>query len=72
LKERHHTGDVFSLPKTTLLYVQGCSQSVKMARLLNINIETVERDRATTMRNLTFSSFASLVRYTIRNKFVEA
>jgi DNA-binding NarL/FixJ family response regulator len=44
----------------------------QIAQLLNISIKTVETHRATIMRKLKLSSSATLVRYAIRNKLVEA
>jgi len=43
-----------------------------VANLLSISMKTVETHRATVMRKLGLSSPASLVRYAIRNKIVEA
>ena len=44
----------------------------KIAKLLNISLKTVETYRAHIMRKLNVSSSATLVRYAIRNKLVEA
>ena len=38
---------------------------------LNLSIKTVETHRAAVMRKLKLSSAAELVRYAVRNKFVE-
>jgi DNA-binding NarL/FixJ family response regulator len=43
----------------------------EVAVKLSISLKTVETHRATVMRKLNLSSSASLVRYAIRNKFVE-
>jgi DNA-binding CsgD family transcriptional regulator len=43
-----------------------------MADLLNIGIKTVETHRATAMRKLNLDTTASLIRYAVRNKIVEA
>ena len=44
----------------------------QIANVLNISLKTVETHRAAVMRKLNLSSSASLVRYAIRNKIVEA
>ena len=44
----------------------------QIANVLNISPKTVETHRATVMRKLTLSSSASLVRYAVRNGFLEA
>jgi DNA-binding NarL/FixJ family response regulator len=44
----------------------------QIAQLLNIGLKTVETHRAAIMRKPDLSSSAALVRYAIRNKFVEA
>jgi DNA-binding NarL/FixJ family response regulator len=44
----------------------------QIAAVLTISLKTVETHRATVMRKLDLSSSASLVRYAIRNKLVEA
>ena len=44
----------------------------QVANVLNIGIKTVETHRAAVMRKLNMSSTASLVRYAIRNRLVEA
>jgi DNA-binding NarL/FixJ family response regulator len=44
----------------------------EIAPILNISLKTVETHRASIMRKLNLSSSASLVRYAIRNKLVEA
>lgn len=44
----------------------------QIANVLGISLKTVETHRATIMRKLNLSSSASLVRYAIRNKIVEA
>jgi DNA-binding NarL/FixJ family response regulator len=43
-----------------------------VAKVLNISLKTVETHRAAIMRKLRLESSASLVRYAIRNKLVEA
>jgi DNA-binding NarL/FixJ family response regulator len=44
----------------------------EVGRILNISLKTVETHRAAAMRKLKLTSSASLVRYAIRNKLVEA
>jgi DNA-binding NarL/FixJ family response regulator len=44
----------------------------QIANVLNISLKTVETHRAAVMRKLNLSSSASLVRYAIRNKIIEA
>ena len=44
----------------------------QIANLLNLSLKTVETHRSAVMRKLNLSSSAELVRYAIRNKFVEA
>lgn len=44
----------------------------RIASVLNISVKTVETHRASAMRKLNLSSAASLVRYAVRNKIVEA
>jgi DNA-binding NarL/FixJ family response regulator len=44
----------------------------QIANILNISLKTVETHRAAVMRKLNLSSSASLVRYAIRNKIIEA
>ena len=44
----------------------------QIANLLNLSLKTVETHRAAVMRKLNLSSSAELVRYAIRNKFLEA
>jgi DNA-binding NarL/FixJ family response regulator len=44
----------------------------QIANLLNISLKTVETHRSAIMRKLGLSSSASLVRYAIRNRLVEA
>ncbi len=41
------------------------------AKLLGINLKTVETHRAAAMRKINATSAAGLVRYAIRNKLVE-
>jgi DNA-binding NarL/FixJ family response regulator len=53
------------------LIAEGHSNKVTAA-ILNISIKTVETHRATTMSKLKLATSASLVRYAIRNKLVEA
>jgi DNA-binding NarL/FixJ family response regulator len=53
------------------LIAEGHSNKVTAA-ILNISIKTVETHRATTMSKLNLATSASLVRYAIRNKLVEA
>ncbi len=43
----------------------------QIARLLNINIKTVETHRASVMRKLDVGSMAEVVRYAIRNNLIE-
>jgi DNA-binding NarL/FixJ family response regulator len=43
-----------------------------IALLLGISLKTVETHRASVMRKLNLSSSATLVRYAVRNKLVEA
>ena len=44
----------------------------QIARLLNINVKTVETHRASIRRKLDLDSTADLVRYAIRNKLTDA
>jgi DNA-binding NarL/FixJ family response regulator len=44
----------------------------QIANVLNISLKTVETHRAAVMRKLNLTSSASLVRYAIRNKIIEA
>jgi DNA-binding NarL/FixJ family response regulator len=44
----------------------------QIANLLNISLKTVETHRSAIMRKLALSSSASLVRYAIRTRLVEA
>jgi DNA-binding NarL/FixJ family response regulator len=44
----------------------------KVAGVLGISIRTAETHRASVLRKLNLDSFASLVRYAIRNKIIEA
>ena len=44
----------------------------QIANVLSISLKTVETHRAAVMRKLNLSSSASLVRYAIRNKIIEA
>jgi DNA-binding NarL/FixJ family response regulator len=53
------------------LVAQGHSNK-QIARLLNINVKTVETHRATVMRKLDLGSTAAMVRYAIRNKLSDA
>jgi DNA-binding NarL/FixJ family response regulator len=53
------------------LIAEGHSNRVTAA-ILNISIKTVETHRRTSMNKLNHTSSASLVRYAIRNKIVEA
>lgn len=43
----------------------------QIASILNLSLKTVETHRAATMRKLNLSSSAALVRYAVRNRFVE-
>ena len=43
----------------------------QIARILRLSLKTVEAHRSAVMRKLNLSSSAALVRYAIRNKFVE-
>ena len=43
----------------------------RISELLHISVKTVETHRSTAMRKLSLSSTAALVRYAVRNKFVE-
>ena len=44
----------------------------QIAGILNLSLKTVETHRAAVMRKLNLSSSAALVRYAVRNKFLEA
>ena len=44
----------------------------QIAGILNLNLKTVETHRAAVMRKLNLSSAAALVRYAVRNKYLEA
>jgi DNA-binding NarL/FixJ family response regulator len=48
------------------------SSNKKVAGLLGISIRTAETHRASVLRKLNLDSLASLVRYAIRNKIIEA
>jgi DNA-binding NarL/FixJ family response regulator len=48
------------------------SSNKKVAGVLGISIRTAETHRATVLRKLNLDSLASLVRYAIRNKIIEA
>jgi DNA-binding CsgD family transcriptional regulator len=41
------------------------------AAILNLSVKTVESHRATAMRKLNVASTAGIVRYAVRNKWVE-
>ena len=43
----------------------------QMARILRLNLKTVEAHRSAVMRKHNLSSSAALVRYAVRNKFVK-
>ena len=43
----------------------------RIASILNLGIKTAETHRANVMRKLKVASQAALVRYAVRNKFVE-
>jgi DNA-binding CsgD family transcriptional regulator len=42
-----------------------------MSKILNLSIKTIETHRATAMRKLNVTSTAAIVRYAIRNQFIE-
>ena len=44
----------------------------QIASILNLSLKTVETHRAAVMRKHNLSSSAELVRYAVRNRFVEA
>ena len=52
------------------LIAEGCTNK-QIARILRLSIKTVEAHRSAVMHKLNLSSSASLVRYAVRNKFVE-
>ena len=52
------------------LIAEGYSNK-RIASILNLSIKTVETHRAAVMRKLNLSSSAALVRYAVRNRFVE-
>ncbi len=52
------------------LIAEGCT-SKQIAHILSISLKTVESHRSAVMHKLNLSSSASLVRYAVRNKFVE-
>ena len=52
------------------LIAEGCTNK-QIARILTLSIKTVEAHRAAVMHKLNLSSSVSLVRYAVRNKFVE-
>jgi DNA-binding NarL/FixJ family response regulator len=43
----------------------------EMSKILNLSVKTIETHRATAMRKLNVTSTAAIVRYAIRNKFIE-
>jgi len=43
----------------------------EMSKVLNLSVKTIESHRATAMRKLNITSTAAIVRYAIRNKFIE-
>jgi DNA-binding NarL/FixJ family response regulator len=57
--------------ETVQLIAEGKSNK-EIAELFGISIKTVETHRAAIMRKLRLDSFASLVRYAIRNGIIEA
>ena len=52
------------------LIAEGCT-SRQIARILRLSVRTVEAHRSAVMHKLNLSSSVSLVRYAVRNKFVE-
>ena len=52
------------------LIAEGCTNK-QIAHILRLSIRTVEAHRSAVMHKLNLSSSASLVRYAVRNKFVE-
>ena len=52
------------------LIAESCTNK-EIAHILRLSIKTVESHRSAVMRKLNLSSSASLVRYAVRNKFVE-
>ncbi len=52
------------------LIAESCTNK-QIAHILRLSIKTVESHRSAVMRKLNLSSSASLVRYAVRNKFVE-
>ena len=52
------------------LIAEGCTNK-QIARILRLSIKTVESHRSAVMHKLNLSSSASLVRYALRNKFME-
>ena len=52
------------------LIAEGCTNK-QIAHILRLSIKTVESHRSAVMHKLNLSSSASLVRYAVRNKFVE-
>jgi DNA-binding CsgD family transcriptional regulator len=57
--------------ETVQLIAEGKSNK-EIAELFGISVKTVETHRAAIMRKLRLDSFASLVRYAIRNGIIEA
>ena len=53
------------------LIAEGTSNK-QMASILSLSLKTMETHRAAVMRKLNLHSQAELVRYAVRNKFVEA
>ena len=52
------------------LIAEGCT-SKQIAHILSLSVRTVESHRSAVMHKLNLSSSVSLVRYAVRNKFVE-
>jgi DNA-binding NarL/FixJ family response regulator len=53
------------------LIAEGCSNK-QIASILNLSVKTVETHRSAIMRKLGLHSSAAVVRYAVRNKFLEA
>jgi DNA-binding NarL/FixJ family response regulator len=72
LSNRNQPGDVLTHRERGVVQLIAEGRSNKeAARLLGINLKTVETHRAAAMRKIKATSSADLVRYAIRNKLVE-
>jgi DNA-binding NarL/FixJ family response regulator len=67
------TGSLISAREKSVVQLIAEGRSNKeIADLLSISLKTVETHRAAAMRKLNLTTTAGLIRYAIRNKFIEA